>query len=377
MRQALVLSLFVVAAVSATRSLQWLRAPLAKDVDTIPRNKTVFVTGAAGFIGFNLAASLHAAGNTVVGIDNFTPYYDVRLKEARAYKLSKQGVVMVNGDICDAELLKHLFEKYKFDYVAHLAAQAGVRYSVVHPHEYVHTNVDCFVTILELLRHYPQTTLTYASSSSVYGKDATIPFTEKDCSDHPTNVYGASKRMNEMLAHAYHHLYNISSTGLRFFTVYGPWGRPDMAPYIFTNRISKGETIDVYHTSTGKDMKRDFTYVDDIVHGIMLAMKNAAPFDVFNLGRGHPTSVPQFVEMIEDALGVKATKNDMAAHSAELPETFADTTHAQQELDYHPTVTTEEGVKKFTEWFQWYKKASETKVFPSRETYLPQRDLQF
>jgi UDP-glucuronate 4-epimerase len=146
-------------------------------------------------------------------------------------------VTIVNGDICDAELLTWLFHEHKFNYVGHLAAQAGVRYSVVHPHDYIHTNVDCFVTLLELLRGYPSTTLTYASSSSVYGKDATIPFTEKDCSDHPTNVYGASKRMNEMLAHAYHHLYNISSTGLRFFTVYGPWGRPDMAPYIFTGKL--------------------------------------------------------------------------------------------------------------------------------------------
>lgn len=340
----------------------------------LPEGKRVLVTGGAGFIGYHLSMSLTALDNTVVALDNFNDYYDVRLKEARAFKLSRNNITVINGDICDVELLESLFEEHQFEAVVNLAAQAGVRYSVEHPHTYMKNNVDCFVNILEILRfRADRTKLVYASSSSVYGKGASIPFTEKECSDHPTNVYGASKRMNEMLAHAYHHLYDVSSTGLRFFTVYGPWGRPDMAPYIFTERISRGDTIDVYHTAEGNEMKRDFTYVLDIVDGIMRSIEKGQAYDVFNLGRGSPTSVPEFIGYIEKGLEKKAIKRDTEAHSAELPITFADTSHALEELKYEPQVSTEKGVHHFIEWYRWYQEVGVKTDFPTKDAYLPKR----
>lgn len=343
----------------------------ADENDRLLHGAKVLVTGGAGFIGFNLAATLIKLGNEVVVLDNFNSYYDVRLKEARAHKLLAHGARVVNGDICDFKLLQKLFEEHGFTHVAHLAAQAGVRYSVNHPHDYIRSNVDCFVNILEELRSQPEVKLVYASSSSVYGKDATIPFTEKECSDRPTNVYGATKRMNELLAHSYHHLYNISATGLRFFTVFGPWGRPDMAPFIFTDRVMRGETIDVYHTLDGEEMRRDFTYVDDIVDGIVRSLKHGAGFDVFNLGRGHPTSVPQFIEMIEAATGKQAVKHSMSAHAAELPETYADVSHAAEELDYSPQMSTNDGVVAFVEWFKWYSEQGMFRPFPRADYYFP------
>jgi len=342
------------------------------DLSAYPSDSTILVTGAAGFIGYHLAASLRELNNVVVGIDSFNDYYDVTLKEARAHKLERLGVVMLNVDICDESMLKTLHARYKFDYIGHLAAQAGVRYSVNHPHQYVHSNVDCFVTMLELLRHTPEVPLVYASSSSVYGKGASIPFTEDECSDRPTNVYGATKRMNELLAHAYNHLYGVKATGLRFFTVFGPFGRPDMAPYIFTDRISRGLPIDVYHTANNEEMRRDFTHVDDIVDGFMRAMKHAAPYDVFNIGRGEPVSVPQFIEMVESALQKKADRHDMPAHDAELMVTFANTSHAMRKLGYAPRVATQDGVDNFVAWYDWYSKKLQAGAgFPGKDTYLP------
>ncbi|EGD78247.1 NAD-dependent epimerase/dehydratase [Salpingoeca rosetta] len=360
------------ASAAQRRNLLWLRDPLevAND-DHMLRNARVLVTGGVGFIGFHLAATLVQLGNDVVVLDNFNSYYDVRLKEARAHKLFGHGVRVVNGDICDFRLLEKLFEQHGFTHVAHLAAQAGVRYSVNHPHDYIRSNVDCFVNILEELRTKPEVKLVYASSSSVYGKDATIPFTEKECSDKPTNVYGATKRMNELLAHSYHHLYNISATGLRFFTVFGPWGRPDMAPFIFTERVMRGDTIDVYHTADGEEMRRDFTYVDDIVDGIVRSLHHGAGYDVFNLGRGHPTSVPQFIEMIESATGKPARRNDMEAHAAELPETYADVSHAADVLDYSPKMATDEGVNAFVGWYKWYSEQGMFRPFPRADYYFP------
>lgn len=291
--------------------------------------------------------------------------------------------------------------------------------------------VDCFVNILEVLRfRAARTKLVYASSSSVYGVDATIPFTEKECSDRPASIYGASKRMNEMQAHAYHHLYNVSATGLRFFTVYGPWGRPDMAPYIFTERIAKGMPIDVFHTPTGADMKRDFTYVGDIVDGIMRAMRLGAGYEVFNLGRGRPSqsrggrgqgleglvwlfhplffpnmrcrsscfpslllfscspfrmiasafplptaSVPEFVGYIEEYTEKKAVQREAKAHDAELPVTFADTTHAEDKLNYRPQMNTKHGVELFVKWYVWYQEIGARGDFPSKDFYLPSNSV--
>eukprot|EP00056_Hartaetosiga_gracilis_P008296 m.118359 g.118359 ORF g.118359 m.118359 type:complete len:365 (+) comp12892_c2_seq2:37-1131(+) len=250
--------------------------------------ESVLVTGGCGFIGFNLALKLHRY-NKVVVLDIFSNTLgDMFLKEIRAHKLHLRGVTVVKGDMCDRSLLQTLFKTHNFTLVMNLAAQAGVRLSMEQPHDYIENNVNCFVTLLEELKGRPHIKLGFASSSSVYGSEAKIPFTESLCSDTPSSIYGATKRMDEMVAHVYNTLYGIRSVGFRFFTVYGPWGRVDMAPFKFAEKILAGEPINVHYTKTGEDMKRDFTYVDDIVNGIERGLFYAKGFDIFNLGYGHP-----------------------------------------------------------------------------------------
>lgn len=332
---------------------------------------TLQVTGAAGFIGFHVSKALARRGDTVVGLDNFNPYYDVQLKRDRVHNLTvDNGINVVEADVCDKAMLDRLFKKHLFTEVVHLAAQAGVRYSIEHPHDYIRSNgtirvilglicapVDCFVTLLEQLRKYPDVKLIYASSSSVYGSKASVPFSVDGPVDHPASLYGATKVMDELTARVYNHLYGISVTGLRFFTVYGPWGRPDMAPFVFSDRISNGEPITVFGDGS---MQRDFTYIDDVVNGVLLALDFGADDEIFNVGNGHPIVLKQFIATLEAALAKTAVKTSVPAHGAELPRTFADIKHTTKVLGFQPRVQLAEGVQKFVEWYTWYKTLHQT-----------------
>ena len=253
--------------------------------------------------------------------------------------------------MCDDELMQRLFEHYKFEAVVHLAAQAGVRYSMDHPLEYVRNNVECFVRLMEQLRARPHVRLVYASSSSVYGSQARVPFALNDPADHQTSLYGASKRADELMARAYHHLYNISVTGLRFFTVYGEWGRPDMALYTFVDNIKQGKPITVYGQG---QMRRDFTHVDDISSGVLLAVDYGAAEDIFNVGYGKPVLLDDFVALVEKSVGKKAIKDLRPRNLADLPVTFCDTRYTTQTLGYQPSVPVDRGVPRFVDWYAWY-----------------------
>lgn len=319
-------------------------------------SSSILVTGAAGFIGFHLASHLHKVGfKTVVGLDTFNAYYSPALKRERASILrSEDKVEVVDGDVCDAELLQSLFEKYKFTHVVHLAAQAGVRYSLVQPLTYIQTNLKCFTILLEQIRSVGESGgkmphLLYASSSSVYGLNTKIPFSERDPVEMPSNLYGATKRANELMAYSYFHLFGISSIGFRFFTVYGPMGRPDMAAYIFTDRTLRGDTITVYNE--GK-MKRDFTYVDDIVSGLTAALnyQHEKPA-VFNLGNNKPEETMYFLSVIEKELGMKA-KVTFEDSKAEIPVTYANVTLAYNELGFQAKTSIEEGMQNFIGWYK-------------------------
>lgn len=302
-------------------------------------NYNVLVTGAAGFVGHHVMMRLP----TAIGIDNFNDYYDVELKRKRA---SISGRVY-SYDVCDMTALKSILTKYKIKYVIHMAAQAGVRYSLKNPQSYVHNNVECFVQLLEALKNI-NIPLIYASSSSVYGKNTKVPFKETDPVIQPASVYAATKRENELLAHVYHNLYKQKSIGLRFFTVYGPMGRPDMAYYSFTKNILEEKPIDVYNY--GK-VSRDFTYIDDIVDGIVACMTVNFDYEIVNLGRGQPYSVGQFISIIEKATGKKAIKKMMPMAKGDVLITYADTSKAKSLLGYNPKVSLEEGIHKFVEWF--------------------------
>jgi len=312
-------------------------------------SKTILVTGAAGFIGYHLAQALHARGDIVYGLDNFNDYYDPLLKHARHEHLQKLGIHVLDLDIADAGRLNSLFQEVQPTHVAHLAAQAGVRYSIDHPQAYVHSNLVGFVNILEACRHYGAPKLIYASSSSVYGANTKIPFSETDKADNPVSLYGATKKANEELAASYHYLYKLCVTGLRFFTVYGPWGRPDMAYYSFTQAISNGEPIRVFNHG---QMRRDFTYINDIVHGVIAAIDLGAPLEVFNLGNHEPVALNRFIEIIEDTLGRKAVREELPMQQGDVVETYADITHSQQLLGYTPKTSLEEGLPRFIDWFQ-------------------------
>lgn len=329
----------------------------------------VLVTGAGGFVGSHVSLALKRRGDGVLGLDNFNDYYDQSLKRARQALLEKQGVFVVEGDINDAPLLKKLFDVVPFTHVMHLAAQAGVRYAMQNPNSYVHSNIAGLVTIFEICKSAnPQPAIVWASSSSVYGLNSKVPFSESDKTDQPASLYAATKKAGEEIAHTYNHIHGLSITGLRFFTVYGPWGRPDMAYFFFTKDILQGKSIDVYQGLNKVDVARDFTYIDDIVKGCVAALdtaekstgsggkkKGPAQLRIYNLGNTSPVSVPNLVNILERLLKVKAKKNIISMPSnGDVPFTHANVSLAQTELGYHPTTDLQTGLKKFVKWYLSY-----------------------
>lgn len=311
-------------------------------------SKKIFLTGAAGFIGFHLAHALAQRGDTVLGLDNFNAYYAPSLKKARAARLQEMGISVQTGDICATEQLRALFEQFAPTHCVHLAAQAGVRYSLSNPEAYLSANLNGFCHLLELLRLHPTIPLIYASSSSVYGTNRKVPFSETDKTDCPANLYGATKKANEAMAYAYHHLFNIPMTALRFFTVYGPYGRPDMAYYSFTKAITEGRPIEVYNA--GK-MRRDFTYIDDIIAGTIAAIDLSAPWEIFNLGNNEPQELMTLIALLEKHLNKKASLQFLSMQPGDMEETFADISHARDKLGFAPKVSLEDGVARFINWY--------------------------
>ncbi|KAK0597308.1 hypothetical protein LWI29_023923 [Acer saccharum] len=329
----------------------------------------VLVTGAAGFVGTHVTAALRRRGDGVVGIDNFNDYYDRSLKRSRELLLERAGVFVVEGDINDAKLLKRLFGLVKFSHVMHLAAQAGVRYAMKNPGSYVNSNIAGFVNLLEVCKSAnPQPAIIWASSSSVYGLNTKIPFSEKDRTDQPSSLYAATKKAGEEIAHTYNHIYGLSITGLRFFTVYGPWGRPDMAYFFFTKDILKRKTIKIFEGPNHSTVARDFTYIDDIVKGCLAALdtakkstgsggkkKGAAQLRVFNLGNTSPVPVSKLVSILEKLLKVKAKKVVLPMPAnGDVLFTHANVSLAQRELGYNPTTDLQTGLKKFVQWYLDY-----------------------
>jgi len=313
--------------------------------------KKIFLTGAAGFIGYHLAKKLTELGNLVIGYDNFNDYYASKLKRDRSSELKKIGVDVIEGDICDTQKLDDLFQKHNFTHVVNFAAQAGVRYSLTHPNSYISSNIQGFVSLLEICKQNNTIPFIYASSSSVYGCNDKIPFSVSDQTDKPANLYGATKKANELIAYAYHHLYQIPMTGLRFFTVYGPWGRPDMAYFSFTKALFEGTPLSIYNH--GK-MMRDFTYVDDIVEGTLLAIDKSYPFEVFNLGNNQPTELMTFIQILEKLTEKKAVFNYLPMQPGDMLSTFADLTHSQKLLGYNPKTNLEKGLSLFVQWYRSY-----------------------
>lgn len=311
--------------------------------------KKIFITGAAGFIGFHLARRLTQRGDQVIGLDNFNDYYTPILKRERAKILEKEGVEVLEGDICDAAFLEQSVSAHQTTHLVHLAAQAGVRYSLTNPQAYIKTNLEGFVNILEVCRNRPGIRLTYASSSSVYGLNEKTPFAETDRTDAQASLYGVTKKSNELMAATYHHLYGLPSSGLRFFTVYGPWGRPDMAYFSFAEKILNGSSIDVYNKGA---MQRDFTYIDDIIDGTVAAIDLEAECEVFNLGNSRPEKLMDFIGAIEKAVGKKAELNMLPMQPGDVVSTYADLTRSREKLGYSPKVTLEEGIPRFIEWLQ-------------------------
>lgn len=316
---------------------------------------TVLITGAAGFIGFHLARRLCEEGVTVVGIDSLNDYYSVELKHARLRQMANYGQFSFRQlDIVDRDALSSLFKSHAFSHVIHLAAQAGVRYSLEQPQVYAESNLSGFLNVLEACRQFPPEHLIYASSSSVYGLNERMPFSTADAVDRPASLYAATKRANELMAFTYSHLYGIAMTGLRFFTVYGPWGRPDMALFKFTRAILGGQPIDLYNNG---EMSRDFTYIDDIVEGIVrLRTRPPTAKDelsrLYNIGRGEPVKLLHFVECIEGALGMQAQKNELPMQPGEVLRTWADISELAQLIDFRPVVSVETGVGRFVEWYR-------------------------
>jgi UDP-glucuronate 4-epimerase len=312
----------------------------------------VLVTGAAGFIGFHVASALLERGDAVVGLDNLNDYYEVSLKEARLRVLEgRPGFSFHRADVADVEALGRVFDCGPFDLVCHLAAQAGVRYSLENPLAYGSANLAGFLNVLEACRHRGTGNLVYASSSSVYGANDKVPFSEGDRVDRPVSLYAATKLANELMAHAYHHLYGIPVTGLRFFTVYGPWGRPDMALFGFTRSLLAGRPIDVYNYGR---MERDFTYIDDITAGVVAALDRPLGDEVFNLGNSSSVSLERFVAVLEETLGVEARRNYLPMQPGDVPRTFADVARAKALLRWEPTTPIEIGIPRFVEWYRGY-----------------------
>lgn len=330
----------------------------------------VLVSGAAGFIGFHLCKRLLGDGHQVIGLDNLNDYYDVNLKRARLEQLSASPVFeFVKLDLADRAGMDALFARVKPEIVVNLAAQAGVRYSLKNPHAYVESNLAGFVNVLEGCRHQSVRHLVYASSSSVYGANIRMPFSVHDHTDHPVSLYGATKKANELMAHAYSHLYGLPATGLRFFTVYGPWGRPDMALFLFTQAILAGRPIDVFNQG---NMRRDFTYIDDIVEGVVRVMAkpaapdpnwsgerpdpatSRAPHRVYNIGNNRPVELGYLIEVLEKALGRKAKKNLLPMQLGDVPATYADIDDLEAAVGFRPATSIEDGVAHFVSWYRSY-----------------------
>lgn len=318
----------------------------------------ILITGAAGFIGADLASKLLNEGHSIVGLDNFNDYYDVQLKRDRVAEIGRHPQAsrfeMREIDIVDRVKIQELFDSASFDRVIHLAAQAGVRYSLENPNSYIDSNLVGFGNILEGCRQAHVPHLIYASSSSVYGANKNFPFSENDRVDNPVSLYAATKKANELMAHSYASLYGFQCTGLRFFTVYGPWGRPDMAPFRFASRMLKGEPIPVYNNG---DMIRDFTYIDDITDGVMLVSQSDlddGKYTVLNIGRGEPVQLMDFIGALSKHLGVEANINMMGMQDGDVPRTMADTTRLKNEFGYSPSVSIDDGVAKFIEWYKGY-----------------------
>jgi len=331
----------------------------------------ILITGCAGFIGFHTAKRFIENGYNVIGVDNLNDYYDVQLKKDRLKNINSELFKFYKFDLNQKEELKDLFYSHKIDYVINLAAQAGVRYSLTNPEEYMHSNILGFLNILELCRDFKVKHLVYASSSSVYGMNKKIPFSVCDNVDHPISLYAASKKSNELMAHTYSHLFNIPSTGLRFFTVYGPWGRPDMALFLFTKNIIEGKEIDVYNHG---NMLRDFTYIDDIVTGIYELTKkiptpsstwnpikpdpsfSSAPYRIFNIGNNKPTKLMDFIQLIEESVGKKAKISFMDMQPGDVESTFADIDAINDYVGFVPQTNIYDGVEKFVRWYKRYYK---------------------
>ena len=333
--------------------------------------KKILVTGCAGFIGYHVAEKLLSRNHTVTGLDNLNDYYDVNLKKVRLARLQAQAnFIFEFADLSDRETIENIFSKYQFDCVINLAAQAGVRYSIQNPQIYINSNIQGFLNILEGCRHSQVEHLVYASSSSVYGGQTKQPFNESDSADHPMALYAATKKANELMAHSYSSLYKLPTTGLRFFTVYGPWGRPDMALFLFIKNILLDKPIDVFNNG---NMVRDFTYIDDIVESVARVVDHVAtpnpkwdsdhpdcatsyaPYRIYNIGNNNTTSLIDYIRALEKALGKKAKYNFLPMQAGDVPSTNADVTRLETELGYRPTVLVEEGVRRFVEWYRdWY-----------------------
>ncbi|HTH69539.1 MAG TPA: NAD-dependent epimerase [Rhodanobacter sp.] len=330
----------------------------------------ILVTGTAGFIGAALAQRLLARGDVVHGLDNHNDYYDPALKEARlAHFIDHPNYIHQRGDLADATAVDRAFASFKPQRVANLAAQAGVRYSIKHPRAYVQSNLVGFVNILEGCRQNEVEHLVYASSSSVYGANRKLPFAVEDAVDHPVSLYAASKKANELMAHTYSHLYGLPTTGLRFFTVYGPWGRPDMSPILFADRISRGEPIDVFNHG---NHSRDFTYIDDIVEGVIRTLDHpaapdpaynaelpnpgtsSAPYRVYNIGNDQPVQLMRFIELLEQNLGRTVEKRFLPMQPGDVPDTWADVSALRRDVGYAPNTSIEDGVARFVEWYRGY-----------------------
>ncbi|HED30607.1 MAG TPA: NAD-dependent epimerase [Prosthecochloris aestuarii] len=328
----------------------------------------ILVTGAAGFIGYHVCSRLLERGDEVIGVDNLNSYYEVSLKQARLARLEPfEGFRFLLMDIADREAMEDLFAVEGFDRVVNMAAQAGVRYSLQNPHAYIDSNIQGFLNILEGCRHSHVKHLVYASSSSVYGANETMPFSVHDNVDHPLSLYAASKKANELMAHTYSHLYQLPTTGLRFFTVYGPWGRPDMALFLFTRAILEGRPLKVFNYGRHR---RDFTYIDDITEGVVRTLdhiaapdpgwsglkpdpgSSKAPWRVYNIGNSRPVNLMEYIEALEKELGKTAPREFLPMQPGDVPDTYADVTQLVEDVGYHPATPVEEGVGKFVEWYR-------------------------
>lgn len=312
--------------------------------------KSILITGAAGFIGFHLANHLHKRGCRVIGIDNFNDYYSPDLKRKRAAHLKNHGIDVIEADICNIASLENIIDTQQITHIVHLAAQAGVRYSLTNPQAYIHSNINGFLHILETIKKHPAIKLVYASSSSVYGNNSKVPFAISDPTENQASLYGVTKKANELMAETYRHLHNVSAIGLRYFTVYGPWGRPDMAYYSFTKAILEGREIDVFNY--GK-MERDFTYIDDIIEGTVAALERVGTHSssIYNLGNNNPEPLTKMISTLENLLGKKAKIRHLPMQLGDVTTTYADIDLSQKELGFYPKTSLDEGLAQFTTWY--------------------------